>query len=90
MSQFVKYAQQYRRTLAGILDGLALEAMQRFAAVLDKARQSGHTAFVAGSGGSASTASHLATDLMGARAATGHLLSVWLKGTPLPAALEAS
>jgi len=54
----------YVASVKAALDRLSLEPVRRGAAVLDAARVRGSTVFIAGNGGSATTASHMVTDLM--------------------------
>ena len=61
--EFSKAYVEYLSTLLKTLDPKEVEA---FAAVLEQARQGGKTVFVAGNGGSVSTASHVGVDLSGA------------------------
>jgi D-sedoheptulose 7-phosphate isomerase len=56
--------QPYRDECIAALNAVDLEAVAAVAAALLAARDEGHTVFIAGNGGSAATASHMATDLM--------------------------
>jgi D-sedoheptulose 7-phosphate isomerase len=58
-----QFATQYFDRLKRALDGMDVASIARFAEVLDRARQEGRTIFVAGNGGSATTASSMANDL---------------------------
>ena len=60
-----KHAMQaYRDDCLTAINAVDLEAVLAVAEVPLSARDSGHTVFIAGNGGSAATASHMATDLM--------------------------
>jgi phosphoheptose isomerase len=56
--------QAYRDECIAALNAVDLEAVAAAADALLVARDSGCTVFIAGNGGSAATASHMATDLM--------------------------
>jgi len=56
--------QSYRDECIAALNAVDLAAVASVANALLAARDSGHTVFIAGNGGSAATASHMATDLM--------------------------
>lgn len=56
--------QDYRDECIAALNAVDLEDVAAVAEALLTARDSGHTVFIAGNGGSAATASHMATDLM--------------------------
>jgi D-sedoheptulose 7-phosphate isomerase len=57
------FASAYFNRLKRALDGIDVESIARLADVLEAARRSGHTIFVAGNGGSATTATSMANDL---------------------------
>ncbi len=69
------FAGTYITELTAVLQAMPLEAIGDALAILDNARTSGRCVFVAGNGGSASTASHMANDFMKTITKTG--------GTPL-------
>ena len=54
----------YKLECVAALESVDLDAVQSVVEALLKAREIGGTVFVAGNGGSAATASHMATDLM--------------------------
>jgi len=54
----------YREKLNGALDSIQAEDVGRAIAILESARDEGRTIFVCGNGGSASTASHFACDMV--------------------------
>ena len=56
--------QAYRDECIAALNSVDLEAVMAVADALMTAREQGRTVFIAGNGGSAATASHMATDLM--------------------------
>jgi len=58
------FAFHYRQQLEKMLSGLDLAKVQKAIAWLAEAREQGRQIFVFGNGGSASTASHFATDLV--------------------------
>jgi D-sedoheptulose 7-phosphate isomerase len=58
------FAEQYRTSLLKALDGIDVEKVERAIGILRQARASGRRIFVCGNGGSASTASHFATDMV--------------------------
>lgn len=58
-----KFAKGYFRYLAELLDSLDTGAIEEFVKHLEQARQGDHTVFMAGNGGSAATATHMANDL---------------------------
>ena len=57
-----EFAAAYLRHLSELLASLDLDAIARITAHLDRARRDGRTIFLAGNGGSAATASHMAND----------------------------
>ncbi len=57
-------AEEYRDSVTALLSQVNLERIEAAALILRNARASGATVYVAGNGGSATTASHMATDLM--------------------------
>src|ERR1035437_5085718 len=58
------FLQQYKKDLLAAIDTLNFEQVSRVIGVLAKARDEGRRIFVCGNGGSASTASHFACDLV--------------------------
>ena len=60
----MSYFETYRQLLQTTLDNLDLQAVEKAAGWLREARDEGRQVFVCGNGGSAFTASHLATDLV--------------------------
>lgn len=56
------FSKAYFSYLSGLLSKLDENDIKDFLAVLEETRRSGRTIFVAGNGGSASTASHMGTD----------------------------
>lgn len=54
----------YARYLAGILEALDFSALKKVADLIIRQARKGKTVYIIGNGGSASTASHFATDLM--------------------------
>jgi D-sedoheptulose 7-phosphate isomerase len=58
------YPQRYQGELIHALEGLDLEKVGQAIEILARARDEGRRIFVCGNGGSASTASHFATDLV--------------------------
>lgn len=63
-----QFAQGYFEHVAGLLGRLDTRAITAFIDALAAAREHGCTVFIAGNGGSASTASHMATDLASRKA----------------------
>lgn len=57
------FAQQYLQRLRDVLSALSVDALERALEVLERAYVEGRQVFLAGNGGSAATASHMATDL---------------------------
>lgn len=62
----------HTRALDRLLRGIDVAALERVVEMLATARDAGGTVFVAGNGGSAATASHLANDLCKATRGNGH------------------
>jgi D-sedoheptulose 7-phosphate isomerase len=60
----VTYFDSYRESLTSALGSIDLGAVSQLRQLLDTARADGRTIFTCGNGGSASTASHFATDLL--------------------------
>ena len=60
----MSFPQQYRSELLKAIDSIDLAAVERAIDVLRHARDEGRHIFVCGNGGSASTASHFATDIV--------------------------
>ena len=58
------FAQLYKDELLNAIASVDLEKVGEAIAILAKARDEGRRIFVCGNGGSASTASHFATDLV--------------------------
>ncbi len=66
------YAARYATYLSDLLAQLDCEAIEQVGQVFEDAREAGHTIFLIGNGGSASTASHFANDFgFGTRKAGG-------------------
>lgn len=66
-----QFAKEFVNRNVRALEALPVDEVIRAAELLDAARQTGRRVFVAGNGGSASTASHLACDLMKATSRRG-------------------
>lgn len=64
------FAGKYLAHLRHCIDALDMSALDRIAGALFEARDSGSAVFIAGNGGSAATASHMANDL--AKTVLGH------------------
>lgn len=64
IARHVVHLEHYREQLTGLLAALDLSRVADAVGVLRSARERGETVFIAGNGGSATTASHLVTDLM--------------------------
>jgi D-sedoheptulose 7-phosphate isomerase len=60
----MEFPAQYRADLLTAIDSIDLEKVGQAIAILAEARDQDRTIFVCGNGGSASTASHFATDLV--------------------------
>jgi D-sedoheptulose 7-phosphate isomerase len=60
----MSFAVQYKKALFEALDGIDLGRVEQAIAWLAEARTKGRTIFVCGNGGSATTASHFATDML--------------------------
>lgn len=58
------FTQRYKEELHRAIDSLDLDKIQQAIRILTQARDEGRRIFVCGNGGSASTASHFATDLV--------------------------
>lgn len=58
-----QFVQNYTRYLASLLEQLDADAIATFMQELERARNNQNTIFIAGNGGSAATASHMANDL---------------------------
>ena len=58
-----KFAKGYLSRLADVLKSLDIGQIKSFAEVLERMRKEDRTIFIAGNGGSAATASHMANDL---------------------------
>jgi D-sedoheptulose 7-phosphate isomerase len=58
------FPEQYKTQLLEAIDTIDLEKVKRAIEILGRARDEGRRIFVCGNGGSASTASHFATDLV--------------------------
>lgn len=63
LSRIQTVAETYVRDFTAILEKLDIEAIEGVVDLLREARDDGATVFIAGNGGSAATASHLANDL---------------------------
>lgn len=62
-SHRIAFARRYFETLCGVLSSITLEGLARALEVLEQAYAERRHIFLAGNGGSASTASHMANDL---------------------------
>lgn len=71
MSIDQEFAQAFVQENVDALTAIPIDRVLAAAGVLDRARHAGRRVFVVGNGGSASTASHLACDLMKATARRG-------------------
>jgi D-sedoheptulose 7-phosphate isomerase len=60
----VAFAKDYLERLAAVLAGVPLGALAQAMALLERAHEDQRQVFIAGNGGSASTAMHMANDLM--------------------------
>ena len=60
----MSYFDEYRASLVSAFATIDLDAVAEFRRLLEEARANGRTIFTCGNGGSASTASHFATDLL--------------------------
>jgi D-sedoheptulose 7-phosphate isomerase len=60
----MNYPEQYQARLIEAIRVIPLEKVEKAIAVLARAREQGRTIFVCGNGGSASTASHFACDMV--------------------------
>lgn len=60
----MNYAEQYRSELLKAIDSIDFQNVERAIGWLKEARDEGKQIFVCGNGGSASTASHFATDMV--------------------------
>ena len=60
----MSFAQSYQDELLKVIASIDLEKVNQATAILARARDEGRRIFVCGNGGSASTASHFATDLV--------------------------
>ena len=58
-----EYSRSYAAYLSRLMSGLDFQLVQKISDIFEEARQKGKTVFCVGNGGSAATASHLATDL---------------------------
>src|ERR1700758_5719228 len=58
------FPEQYKAQLFNAIDTIDLGKVERAIEILGRAREEGRRIFVCGNGGSASTASHFATDLV--------------------------
>lgn len=58
------FASEYKGQLLGALDTIPLDRVEQAIEWLKQAREEGHSIFVCGNGGSASTASHFACDML--------------------------
>ncbi len=59
-----RYVNQYFENLKATIDGLDIRKIEEAAAILKEAWIRGHSVYVMGNGGSASTAAHFASDLV--------------------------
>ncbi len=60
----MSYFDEYRASLVSAFATIDLDALAELRRLLEEARANGRTIFTCGNGGSASTASHFATDLL--------------------------
>jgi D-sedoheptulose 7-phosphate isomerase len=60
----MSFPEQYKTQLLNALESIDLGKVERAIEILGRAREEGRRIFVCGNGGSASTASHFATDLV--------------------------
>lgn len=60
----MSFAERYRKALVEAIDGIDLGKVEQAIAWMAEARAAGRGIFVCGNGGSASTASHFATDMV--------------------------
>jgi len=60
----MSFLQQYRDDLVEVISSIDLNQVNAATEVLAQAREAGHRVFICGNGGSASTASHFATDIV--------------------------
>lgn len=60
----IRFAQSYLENLRGVLENLPLDDLARVIECLERAYTEGRQVFLAGNGGSAATASHMANDLV--------------------------
>lgn len=67
----VAFAQSYFDSLCQVLRSLPLSDLARALEILERAHAEGRQVFLAGNGGSAATASHMASDLMRGAAQSG-------------------
>jgi len=65
------FSKEYADTLGGVLRGLPLEGLAQTLRVIERAYRARKHVFLVGNGGSAATASHMASDLMWTVARTG-------------------
>lgn len=66
-----RFARDYVENLCKVLRALPFADLARAMELLERARAEGRTVFIAGNGGSAATASHMANDLLKGAAAGG-------------------
>ncbi len=71
MDKRLTFARDYVDNLKRVLTALPLEPLTRVMAILETAYQEQRHVFIAGNGGSAATASHMASDLLWGIAQTG-------------------
>jgi len=71
MVKVTEFAAAYLAQLKQAIDGLDLEALEPVIELLQEAKRERRTVYVVGNGGSAATASHLASDLSRTEAGTG-------------------
>lgn len=69
--EITEYARTYLSELKACLDAVSPEQLRRVSAVLQQALEQDRVVYLAGNGGSAATASHIASDLARARAGQG-------------------
>ena len=62
--KIMSFPERYKADLLAALDTIDLERVEQATRLLSQAREEGRRIFICGNGGSASTASHFATDLL--------------------------
>jgi D-sedoheptulose 7-phosphate isomerase len=64
MSDPISFTEKYVQDITGVFAKLNLPILAKIIGVIEKSYQDGRRLFLAGNGGSASTASHMASDIM--------------------------